>query len=102
MAQDLSVANTILEQMGGARRLGVMIGAHTFTGSSDSLTFRFRARSADGSNCLRVTLLPSDTYKVEFISIRGASVKVKSVHEDTYADSLRQLFESVTRLYLSL
>jgi hypothetical protein len=79
-----------------------MIGAHDFVGSETALTFRFRARAMNGSNCIRVTLMPSDTYKVEFISIRGTSVKVKSSHEDIYAEDLRNLIERTTGLYLSL
>jgi hypothetical protein len=102
MSTNLEVASTILEQMGGSGKLTCMIGAHDFTGSPDALTFRFRARGRDGSNCCRVSLLPSDTYKVEFISIRGNSVKSKGVFEDIYAEDLRGVFERQTGLYLSL
>jgi hypothetical protein len=102
MATDLTVANTILDQMGGSGRLASMIGVYNLTGTENALTFRFKARAKNGSNCVRITLEPSDTYKVEFISIRGRSVKVKSTHEDIYCDVLRELFERETGLYLSL
>ena len=53
---DLTVANTILAQLGGAGRLTSMIGAHSFVGDEKSLTFKYRARAEDGSNCCRCTV----------------------------------------------
>jgi len=79
-----------------------MIGAHTFTGTDNSLTFKFKARASNGSNCIRVTLTPDDLYKVEFIFIRGTSVKIKNEFEDIYAEDLKGLIERETGLYLSL
>jgi hypothetical protein len=102
MATDLTVANTILSQMGGTGRLSMMIGAHTYTGSVNSVTFKFKARAKNGSNCLRVTLDPSDTYTVEFLSLRSMNVKVKETLSDIYAEDLRRIFQEKTGLYLSL
>ena len=39
MATDLTVANTILQQLGG-NKFRVMTGAKNFVGSNDALTFR--------------------------------------------------------------
>ena len=100
---DLTVATTILSQLaGGTGRLSMMIGAYGFVGSDNSITFRFKARAKNGSNAFRVVLDPSDTYTVEFISVRGSSRKVKESFSDIYADSLTTLFERKTGLYLSL
>lgn len=98
---DLTVARTILNQLGGTGRLFSFVGANSFVGSDNSVTFRFKARATNGSNALRVVLDPSDTYTVEFISIRGTSVKVKESFSDIYADTLVSLFERKTGLYLS-
>lgn len=100
---DMIVANTILAQLAGnIRRLSVMIGAHSFTADESSVTFKFRARAKNGSNCCRITLKPSDTYTVEFLSIRSKGVKVKESLEDIYAESLRPVFERHTGLYVVL
>lgn len=101
-ARNVEIATTIAQQLGGTRRLGVMIGAHGFTAGDNSLSFRFKAKAKNGSNAMRIVLEPSDTYRVEFLSIRGTSVKSKGVFEDVYAEDLRRLFESETGLYLSL
>jgi hypothetical protein len=100
--ETLTVANEILHQLGGARRLGMMLGAHAFGGTADSLSFRFRARATNGSNALRIVLDPSDTYTIEFLSLRGRSRIVKKTFEGAYAEDLRQIFESETGLYLNL
>lgn len=97
-----TVADTILDQMGGSRRLGLMIGANSFLGDEKSVRFRFKTRAKNGSNMFRVTLDPSDTYTIEFISVRGASVKVKDKLEDVYAEDLVRIFQEKTGLYLSL
>lgn len=101
--ESMEVAETIARQLGGGvGRLSATIGAHSFSGGRDSLQFRFRARARNGSNSVRIVLEPSDTYRVEFWSIRGASAKLKKAFDDVYADSLRGLFENETGLYLSL
>jgi len=46
--------------------------------------------------------MPSDTYNVEFQSLRGMSMKSKGVFEDIYAEDLAGLFERETGLYLRM
>lgn len=99
---DLTVANTIISQMGGTRRLSMMIGANAFVGSDNSVSFKFKARAKNGANAFRVTLNPSDTYTVEFVSCRGMKVTVKDSLSDVYAEDLISLFQNKTGLYLSL
>jgi len=79
-----------------------LIGAHTFIARPDGVTFKFKARARNGSNCMRITLDPSDTYTVEFLSVRGTSVKTKGSFSDIYCDVLTDLFERETGLYLTL
>jgi hypothetical protein len=100
---NLEVAETIIQQLGhSTRRLGVMIGAHTFVASDVGVSFKFKARAKNGANYCRVTLKPSDTYKVEFVSLRGVKVNIKGEFSDIYNDQLTRLFERETGLYLSL
>lgn len=101
MSTNLQVAKTILSQIGG-NRVVAMIGAHSFTGTENALTFKFKARASNSSNCIRITLTPDDLYKVEFISLRGKSVKTKGEFDSIYAEDLKHLIEKETRLYLSL
>jgi len=100
---NLDLANIIIQQIGrSTRNLSMAIGAHTFTAGEQSLTFKFKARAKNGANCARITLLPSDTYKVELLSLRGASIKTKYEFEGAYAEDLKPIFERETGLYLSL
>lgn len=98
----LEVAETILAQLGGAGRLAVMLGAHGFIGDEKSLAFRFKCRGVDGSNAFRVVLDPSDTYTIEFLSLRGSKRTVRATRENVYAEDLRPIFEAQTGLRLSL
>jgi len=99
---NLEVANTILAQMGGTGRLSAMLGASSFFGTEDTASFRFKARARNKSNMVKVRLDPSDTYTVEFWTVRGGKATKRSAHSDIYADGLKTLFTDETGLYLSL
>lgn len=99
-----SVAQTILEQLGG-RKFTAMTGAKNLVGGKDSLSFRLPGGGGftkNGINGVRIVLLPSDTYKVTFSRIRGSKVTVVSEHDDIYVDALREVFEQETGLRTSL
>lgn len=100
MPTDLTVANTILEQLGG-NRFRVFTGCKNFVGSENALTFQI-PRAKDGINACEIKLEPSDTYTVRFYRVgdrrTGYKHTDKSVHENVYCDSLVTLFESVTGL----
>ena len=97
---DLTVAQEILNQL--PKSTGYMIGVKGFIGSENALSFRWNARSKNGANHIKIELMPSDTYTVTFSRIWGTKVSEVSKHEDIYNDSLRELFEYETGLYLSL
>lgn len=94
-----TVPQIILQQLGGGKFIA-MTGAKGFVGGENMLMFSLPARFAkDGINKVRITLEPSDTYKVEFMKIRGTQpVKVIAEVEDVYCDSLRRVFTSHTGL----
>ena len=101
---DLTVANTILAQLGG-NRFRAMTGAKNFVGSDDSLTFRLPGNPGfvkQGINCVRITLTPADLYRVEFLRVRGAKFGMKETREDVYADKLASVFREVTGLATNL
>jgi len=98
----LVVAETILAQLGGSGRLAAMLGAHTFLGDATSLSFKIRAKAANGAKAIKIVLTPDDLYTVEFWSIRGLATKEVGHFEAVHVESLRALIEGETGLRLSL
>jgi hypothetical protein len=98
----MTVANTILQQLGGKRFI-VMTGSYNFLGTETSLSFKLRRNSANASG-MKITLTPADTYTVEFYQIRKMEAIWMAEHkyEDVYCDMLEELFERVTGLYTHL
>ena len=98
---NMQVAQTILAQLGG-NRFQAMTGASGFLGTEDSLMFKLPSKGKDGANKVRVTLTAMDDYIIETFYIRGASCRPCSFKTGVYADTLRNVFESVTGLRASL
>lgn len=98
----LDVAQTILNQLGGAGVLTSMIGAKSFLGAEDYLQFRWSAKARNKANSVTVSLKPDDTYIVAFWSIRGRNMVPLSSHDGIHASSLVRLFQDETGLYIKL
>jgi len=112
MNKKLDIARTILDQLGGDG-FTAMTGAKNFLAISSGLQFKLPQNFAKNNiTVVRITLLPSDTYHLEFGTIRkkkdphyGVKMPVYqaiATHESVYADQLRTLFEEETGLYVSL
>jgi hypothetical protein len=98
----LQIASTIIEQLGGAQ-FRAMTGAKDLIALETGLQFSLPSRLAkNGINKVRIQLTPSDTYKIEYLSVRGTSAKTVTVDEDIYCDGLRESFCAATGLYVSL
>jgi len=103
----MSVAQTILQQLGGSR-FRVMTGASSFSSGPDSLSFRLPAKrgyTKGGIKAVVITLDPSDTYSMKFLSQKGAptfAVTTVKEYTDVYAEDLQRLFTEATGLYTSL
>lgn len=98
----MSVAQTILEQLGGGKFLA-MTGAKTLLNHGNGLSFRLPGNlTTDRINYCKITLTPADTYTVEFGVIRKNAYKVHSTHEDVYNTDLRTIFTATTGLDTSL
>ena len=101
---NLTVAKTILEQLGG-NRFVAMTGAKNFVAGESALSFKI-GRNSTSINTVKVELTPMDTYTVTFsnVSKRKAGVvnKVISESTDVYCDTLVELFERTTGLYTKL
>jgi hypothetical protein len=98
---DLTVAKTILEQLGG-RRFMVMTGARHLTGTENSLMFSLPYRNGETPNKVVIELTPMDVYTVTFSNVRAGKVRVLDTLTDVYADMLRDVIRSHTGLALSL
>jgi hypothetical protein len=97
---DLTVANTILDQMGGSGKLIAMIGAKNFVGSDNALSFMFVRAPRKAINRVRIELLPNDDgYKVTFYKGKRADVVMTF---ETIPENLRESFEHHTGLRISL
>lgn len=99
---DMTVANTIAQQMGGTGRLSVMVGAKHFAGSENSLQFHFKG--CRKANIVKVELSPLDTYTVTFYKYNKRTLECPVIKETegVYCDMLKEIFENFTGLYLSL
>ncbi len=90
---DMTVPKIIVQQLGGALN---MLGAYNLLGDETSLMFAFKEKAKNGIKKIRITLDPSDTYKVEFIKIRKHEAVIVSTHEDVYAEDLHDLIRRET------
>tara|TARA_B100001105_G_scaffold255467_1_gene255130 strand:+ start:1643 stop:2035 length:393 start_codon:yes stop_codon:yes gene_type:complete len=107
-----NIAQTILDQLGGSK-FTAMTGAKNFLTIANGLQFKLPQNFAKNNiSVVRITLLPSDTYSMEFgkilkqkdpqYGVKMPVYKKISVHEQVYADQLRSLFKDETGLDVSL
>lgn len=100
---DLSVASTILEQLGG-RRFKILTGATHLVGNANSLSIKINGKVKAGKvNFVSITLDPSDTYTIqsEFVYRRGIEVirRLRYHESGVYCDQLQDEFLKATGLY---
>jgi hypothetical protein len=96
---DLEIAKTILQQLGGQGKLVVMTGAYNFVALRNGVAFKLKSRKA---NYVKITLNGKDLYDVEFQKIIGTKSKVVAEHNDVYFDQLIPIVEKETGMYLKL
>lgn len=93
----MTIANTIASQMGGAGRIAMMLGKRpmaTTEKDMHGLVVRWPSRQASRGNCMTVLLDEgSDTYEVRFDYVSVKGVKAIASHTDVYCDDLVRLFE---------
>lgn len=101
MSKDIAVE--ILNQLGGNKFIA-MTGAKNFVWlEKGGLIFKLPSNFArNGINLVRIKLEPSDTYNIEFLKSRGASLKIIGSFEMIYCDQLQEIFTETTGLYTHL
>ena len=97
----MSVAKTILEQLGG-NKFRMMTGAKNFMGFTEGLVMKI-GRNSSNSNYLKITLNSMDLYDMEFAKVSRMGEK-KSITEynNIYNDSMVEVFEKHTGMYTKL
>jgi hypothetical protein len=98
---DLTIAKTILEQLGG-NRFVLMTGAKNMAGSSDSLSFKLPSNPKKVTHVMIKYDEARDLYNMKFMNIRGVNVKYLAEHEGVYFDMLQDLFTQETGFYTKL
>lgn len=101
-----SIADMVFSLCHGNRnRLVAMIGAQYFSyGFTDEgeLYINFRFKGSKVANLCRLTICNDDLYRLELWKVRGTSWTVPYDQNGIYAESLKDIFEQTTKLYLSL
>lgn len=99
---DQTIALTILDQLGGRRRLEMMVNAREFVLGADSLSFRFSGSEA--ANYCTVTYdYPRDLYEMRLYLISPPNPPALVYDEaGLHDDLLIPTFEEETNLFLTL
>ena len=98
---DMTVAKTILEQLGG-NQFRMMTGAKNFGARDNSLSMRI-GRNSSNSNYLIITLNSMDTYDMKFCKLtRKFEEKSVTEYKNVYNDLMRGTFTAHTGMYTSL
>ena len=98
----MEIAKTILEQLGGNKFIA-MTGSKNF-GAGENYLQMHLTKNAAKAKYLKITLDPSDTYSMEFFSMKTKTYEkvTKAKHEGVYFDQLQAIFTEVTGLYTHL
>ena len=97
---NLTVAKTILEQLGG-KKFCAMTGAKNLVGDENSLSMRI-GRNSSNSNYLKITLNSMDTYDMKFYRLWKFEEKSVTEYNNIYNDMLTDTFTAHTGMYTSL
>lgn len=99
-------ANLILNQLtasqNGTRKLYAMVGSRQFAfDSSKAPNVNFRFQGSEACNHVNIQLNGADLYNMTFNKIQGFDIQQVKHFENVYCDSLLEIFESETGLYLN-
>ena len=97
---NLTVAKTILEQLGG-KKFCAMTGAKNLVGDENSLSMRI-GRNSSNSNYLKITLNSMDLYDMKFYRLWKFEEKSVTEYNNIYNDMLTDTFTAHTGMYTSL
>lgn len=105
--ENMEIANTILNQMGGMGRIQAFIGARYFAIVNNGIVFGFPHRLRSKPNEMTITLdRGRDLYNIQFARVvfkRGYIVGKKELKsfDGIFCDQLMDIFEQETDLFLT-
>ena len=95
------IANTIISQLGGLNKLRAMINAKNFATDGEDLQFQFSGSKI--FNMINIKYNSNlDLYNVTLYKFWNLEIKNKKSFDNVYCDMLVNIFESETKLRLSL
>lgn len=94
---DLTVANTILAQLGG-KKFAAMTGVKKAFGTLSSVSFLLPKAVKNGINHVKIELSPADDYDLEFSRTTRHDFKVIAKVKGVYAEDLQEVFTEYTGL----
>lgn len=98
----MQVPETILQQLGG-NKFVAMTGAKDFAGAAYMLAFSVSSRmTRNKCNRVIITILASDTYKVQFCKLSKFELKTITTIVGVHCSELQQIFTQETGLVTSL
>ncbi len=97
-----SVADQIVQQLGGMQRVQSMIGPTQFIGQRNGVSLKFANKAARRPNYVLITLESDDTYTMVFKRGRGLNYKTTNTLDQVHAEDLRDFFTQETGLHLKL
>lgn len=98
----MQVPETILQQLGG-NKFVAMTGAKDFAGAAYMLAFSLSSRmTRNKCNRVIITILASDTYKVQFCKLSKFELKPITTLVGVHCSELQQIFTQETGLVARL
>lgn len=93
------IANTILQQLGGANRISVMTGARQFVGLSNGVCINMPRGGK-----LTIALNSADLYDVDWSRFSMKTLETKNIdfRRNVGVEQLKSVCESMTKLRFSL
>jgi hypothetical protein len=102
-AASSQIVQTIAEQLGGVRRLKMMLGATVMQVNDHTLGIKFPNKQRSKGNYVEIKYQRGpDTYDVEFFNLSIKDKKQVKRFSGVYADQLVDIFEGQTGWYLRM
>ena len=96
------IAQTIINQLGGAGRLKAMVNARNFGKTADENGLVFRFSGSKLMNYIKIKLNVNDLYNIEYYKVWGVKIKTVMTEEDVYGEDLIRFISETTGLDLAL
>jgi len=100
---DMTVARTILAQLGGNRFIA-MTGAKNLVGGDNSLHMDIGRGTKNKATKMKIELDPSDTYTMTFYKWNARDMSLVKLEEiaGVYCDMLQEIFTDRTGFYTKM